>query len=115
MAVPETLRAFARKPGPSVHTVCMTNKDSFRVDEHIEISVEGDTCSITGALEASFPIASARFVWAEVQPLTLVGWGALRIEVGDEPCTTLALGMSRDQARRLQLFLEQVGEDASLH
>ena len=93
----------------------MMTKDSFQVDDRFEISVDGDICSVTGPLDVSFPIASARFVWAEAEPPTALGWGALRIEVGEEPRTTLALGMSFDQARRLQLFLEQAGDRASFH
>lgn len=93
----------------------METKDSFQVDDRFEITLEGDTCSVSGQFDVSFPIASARFVWAEAQTLTAVGWGALRIEVGDEPRTTLALCMSRDQARRLQLFLERADGSASIH
>lgn len=93
----------------------MAIKDSFRVDERYEISIEGDTCSVSGPFDVSFPIASARFVWAEAETLCAVGWGALTIEVGDEPRTTLALCMSSDQAQRLQLFLERASDRPSLH
>lgn len=93
----------------------MDNKDNFRVDDRFEISIDGDLCSVSGPFEVSFPIASARFVWTEADTLTVFGWGALRIEVGEEPCTTLALRMSRDQARQLQLFLERSSQGAPLH
>lgn len=93
----------------------MDSNDNFRVDDRVEISIEGGLCSVNGSFEASFPIASARFVWTEADTPTVHGWGALRIEVGEEPCTTLALRMSRDRARQLQLFLERAGEGVPLH
>ena len=93
----------------------MAHKDIFQVDDRFEITVEGDTCSVSGQFDVSFPMASARFVWAEASMPTALGWGALRIEVGDEPCTTLALAMSSEQAHRLRLFLERTDRGASLH
>lgn len=93
----------------------MDSKDNFRVDERVEISVDDGVCSVIGPFEVSFPIASARFVWVEADTLALFGWGALRIEVGEEPRTTLALRMSGDQARQLQLFLERSSQGVPLH
>lgn len=97
-------------------TSVAVKKQSLRVNDDIEVSIDDGLVRLTGSMNVAFPLHAAEFHWTEGRASSMRGWGALTIVVGEEePRTTVALDMSCDQAQQLHTFLELAAEPGSVH